>query len=312
MRKLVSTMINRVQPHWAAHILLYHATYSSPPQGFDRGLHNVTPDEMEVQIRWLRRHYDVVSVDQLLTEGRPGRVAITFDDAYRSVFAEAVPRLLAMQVPLTIFISGASLQGRSFWRDKVRYIMSRDLTREFLDYLRGRPGEWRGFTPENFYAASKGAGIDMPTLDGYLGDFLAHAGIPTETLSLWVGDAEELIRDPLITYGNHGTNHYILAALTDEEQERDIHTTHTLLAGLDLPRSRFFSIPFGGPRHVNATTFRILKHLGYRGLLYAQGGCHRFNASGGETDLIAGQRLMAPGTLAELKICLARSFVDAF
>ena len=309
----MSAMINSIQPRYASHILLYHATYQEPPNDIAAGLHNVTPDVIEAQLRWIRRQYDIVPVDQLLADESRGQVAITFDDAYESVFTEAAPRLLAMQVPFTIYVSGAGFQGRCFWRDKARFIMNGDLTAAFIDYLCTRPGEWGDLTPKNFYAASKQPHIDIPAMDGHMDAFLEGEGSAVETPCRWMTDPAKLIRDPLITYGNHGTNHYILAALSDEQQAEEIGHTHALLAGLDIPLSRLFSIPFGGPQHVNATTFAILRRLGYQGMLYAQGRCNRFDAdwkARSRAGLVPGNRLMAPTTLAALKERLAHSFVD--
>jgi hypothetical protein len=90
--------INSLQRHYASHVLLYHSTFSRVPVDLHGHLHNVAPEELYCQLIWLKRHFDVVSVDQALLEPSIGQVAITFDDAYESVFVEAQPVLDALRI----------------------------------------------------------------------------------------------------------------------------------------------------------------------------------------------------------------------
>src|SRR5204862_5118554 len=61
------------------------------------------------QIRWLARHYHVVSISELgggrapAPAGRP-RAVITLDDGYRNVHRVAFPILKARSLPATLFL----------------------------------------------------------------------------------------------------------------------------------------------------------------------------------------------------------------
>jgi peptidoglycan/xylan/chitin deacetylase (PgdA/CDA1 family) len=80
--------------------------------------HTVAPtdlDRFESQMRLLRAHATPVFVDDTQTpNGRPF-VAITFDDAFQSVFDRALPILAKYDIPATIFVPTAYLGGQPGW-----------------------------------------------------------------------------------------------------------------------------------------------------------------------------------------------------
>ncbi len=127
-------VINRFQSYFSSHILLYHSTYNTVPDDLKQELHNVTPDSMYKQIDWVKKYFDIVEVDQLFDEKLNilGKAAITFDDAYQSVFTEVVPVIETLNVPCTIFINGITLSGRPFWRDKIRFVINNSLVDDFM------------------------------------------------------------------------------------------------------------------------------------------------------------------------------------
>jgi peptidoglycan/xylan/chitin deacetylase (PgdA/CDA1 family) len=118
------------------HILLYHATFATVPKDLSRRLHNVAPVELYRQLSWLRRRFRFISIDEWLeSRNRRGTAVVTFDDAYKCVFEEALPVLETLGIPATVFINGITLEGKNQWRDKVRYLISHSLVAEFLEWL---------------------------------------------------------------------------------------------------------------------------------------------------------------------------------
>lgn len=82
---------------------------------------NVTIDQFESHLRHLAENdYNVLPLAEIVRAIRAGEslpprtVAITFDDAYRSVFTEAFPRLKARGWPFTVFVSTGSAGGGNF------------------------------------------------------------------------------------------------------------------------------------------------------------------------------------------------------
>lgn len=65
----------------------------------------VTPERFAEQIRYLRRHYKFVCLDEYeLTSER--QVVVTFDDGYENVYRHGFPLLKKLSIPFEIFING--------------------------------------------------------------------------------------------------------------------------------------------------------------------------------------------------------------
>lgn len=109
-------------------ILLYHHVSQETPAST-----SVTPERFTAHLDYLEDHGFTVMPLQLLLEkalaGGPlpdNAVAITFDDAYRSVFTEAAPRLADRDWPFTVFLASQPLD------DQVPGYMSWQQARELL------------------------------------------------------------------------------------------------------------------------------------------------------------------------------------
>ncbi|MEN6407706.1 MAG: polysaccharide deacetylase family protein [Thermoguttaceae bacterium] len=76
------------------------------------------------QMRWLQRHFDLVSLEesqQRIREGSGSRpcVSITFDDGYADNCREAIPWLVREHVPCTYFVTAQNvLTGEAFPHDQ--------------------------------------------------------------------------------------------------------------------------------------------------------------------------------------------------
>ena len=81
-------------------VLAYHAISDT----WDAGT-TVAPAQIEAQVKYLlRRGYQSVTFERALSAPPPGNVlAVTFDDAHRSVFETAFPILSALGVVATVF-----------------------------------------------------------------------------------------------------------------------------------------------------------------------------------------------------------------
>jgi peptidoglycan/xylan/chitin deacetylase (PgdA/CDA1 family) len=84
-------------------VLCYHAVSERWPADL-----SLTPDALERQVRGLLdRGYRGVTFSEAVAEGEGRRVAVTFDDAYRSVHRLALPILERLGVPATLFVPTA-------------------------------------------------------------------------------------------------------------------------------------------------------------------------------------------------------------
>lgn len=85
-------------------VLCYHAVSESWPEQF-----TVTPAQLRCHLEYfLGRGYRAVTFTEALSDAGSDRiVAITFDDAYRSIFARALPVLEELGIPGTVFVPTA-------------------------------------------------------------------------------------------------------------------------------------------------------------------------------------------------------------
>jgi peptidoglycan/xylan/chitin deacetylase (PgdA/CDA1 family) len=95
------------------------------------------------QICWLKRHFEMVSLDEAQRRIRVGRneracVAITFDDGYADNCREALPLLIDERIPVTYFVSTHHiLTGVPFAHDLARgYPLAPNTPRQIQDLAR--------------------------------------------------------------------------------------------------------------------------------------------------------------------------------
>jgi peptidoglycan/xylan/chitin deacetylase (PgdA/CDA1 family) len=98
----------------SAVVLVYHAVGAAPRT---EPLHNsfVPVDLFEAQMTRLARAGTVVPLDRWLDGAGGRRVAITFDDGYRSVLTHALPVLEGLGLPATVFVPTAHVGDRNRW-----------------------------------------------------------------------------------------------------------------------------------------------------------------------------------------------------
>ena len=169
---IVLTLLNSLQRFYSSHVLLYHSTYRIVPKNIEKKLHNVKPDQLYRQIRWLKKYFDIVTVDEFLDKRKSGYVAITFDDGYESVFTEALPVLESLETPCTVFINGSSLAGKPLWRDKIRYLINKSLVADFLEYFSENSSDATHLTENNFYDMTKNPKINSRKIETFIDMFL--------------------------------------------------------------------------------------------------------------------------------------------
>jgi peptidoglycan/xylan/chitin deacetylase (PgdA/CDA1 family) len=98
-------------------VVVYHAV-GSVRRGAREWNGFIRPDRFAAQMAYLAERRTVVDLDALFehdpSRSRP-RVAITFDDAYRSVLEHAVPVLRRLGLPATFFVPTKWIGTRNVW-----------------------------------------------------------------------------------------------------------------------------------------------------------------------------------------------------
>jgi peptidoglycan/xylan/chitin deacetylase (PgdA/CDA1 family) len=262
--------INKLFNNSSSHILLYHSTFKTIPQDLSGEIHNVTPDEVYKQLKWLKTNFDVVSIDELLSlKDLRGKAAVTFDDAYKSVFSEALPIFNSLNVPCTIFINGCTLDQKVFWRDKVRYLINTLLV---IDFVKSNEDfcQLHEIDASNFYRRTKHHSVNSITVENLIDEFFEDKGISLDSLSFCIDDFSILSSDDLVSYGSHSYSHYVMSSLTKEQQHQEVLKNINLFKIHKIKQSQVFSMPFGDESSFNSTTITLLEQYGYKAFLYSR------------------------------------------
>lgn len=217
---------------------LFHSLFESEEQISSGVMHpqeRLTPSALRVVLEHLLEHgYRFVSMADIVGGSlHSGRYAhITLDDGYANNLV-LVELLHTYRVPATLFVSTNHVdQGKSFWWDVV---------------YRGRHGraDARSVEREITSLASRG----HREIDRYLeSEFGAGALRPQGDLDRPLTAAEllTLARDPLITLGNHTTDHAFLTRCAPDEAESQIAEAQRYLRGVTGVSPESISFPHGG------------------------------------------------------------------
>lgn len=279
-------------------VVVYHSTSRIVPPAANYRIHNVPPVILRKQLSWLKRNFNVVSIDSwFAASDTAGTAAITFDDGYESVFREALPILFELGLPATLFICGRMLEGGVFWRDKQRYLIRSGLVDDFLEFAAGS-GLFTHLTGDfDFFAASCSSRINSARLNRWLDRFLQERGL-SEELDIYRNifrHADCLVDHPLIAYGNHGYEHYVMSSLEPWQQKEELMRMECLLDSLHVRRSRIFCLPFGKDKCANDATLDICAEMEFKGLLYCRMKQPRDLWRDGSGPVKTGERWLMPG-----------------
>lgn len=265
-------------------IVLYHAlSQADGAASRPSHIHSVSQSCLHAQLSLLKQHFTIVPVDEIAARVDLGRsvlglAAVTFDDGYRSVLDLGLPVLEDLRVPATFYLSGRVVQDGQFWRDKLRFVVSLNATRDFLDFASRLHPVFGRMRPHELYAGTKDPTlIRSKDVDAALDAFLEakmlvpEYGRHTENAYATEEDLASLDSE-VLTIGNHSWHHYVLATQTSTELRQDIEACASLLRRCGQPTSSLFSIPFGGPDSFSPESVRVIRDAGYTGLLLSTAG----------------------------------------
>lgn len=120
--------------------LLYHAV-EDQPDSYTAGLGmSTSPRVFRRHLDYYQRHYNVVSMSELVRGHIPPRAAVlTFDDGYSSVGDHAVPALEERGMPATVYLIGKAVQGDMVWVNQLNHALNR-YPRVTMTIINSMPG----------------------------------------------------------------------------------------------------------------------------------------------------------------------------
>jgi peptidoglycan/xylan/chitin deacetylase (PgdA/CDA1 family) len=257
-------------------ILMYHQIHqgqADPVENFD-GL-SVELNDFVRQMRYLARHYQVISLEQGLERSSTSahRAVIAFDDAYASFHHFAYPVLRALGLPATVFVPTDFIEGRMqiMWWDRLRQIVSRTQERTLSVFYRNRPHVFPVHSQTEKQQTLRRLGADLRLLsveeqDVVLAALREELRIGDMTagerhLPLSLSQMREMAARS-ITFASHGQSHRSFLSLSLEEIAQEVRGSKATLEGwLDRPVT-WFSYPFGD---FDQRSVALLAGAGYEG-----------------------------------------------
>ncbi len=264
--------------------MLFHACYPEPPEQLGKGLHNITPIQLHDLLMQLQKIFRFVSVDEFAAaREQHGLACVSFDDGYKSVFEQALPVLQTLGIPSTVFVNSAMLDGKVFWRDRVRVLQNLGLVEDFEVFSAVAAGD----PAHSFYRRSKHPAVNSAAVDHALRQYFADRSIPGAESQAVIDGIKWLRPLPGISYGNHSHSHYVLSSLNEEQQYQEIARCQERLESVPGIRlSETFSIPFGELRDFNTSTLSAITELGYRSIALSRHRLQDHNHSMGGLQVV--------------------------
>ncbi len=221
-------------------VLLYHRIASSQRDPYHI---TVTPEHFEEQIRWLSKHYPILSFEEDWSGVSEPSIVISFDDGYADNYQNALPILKRYGAPAVFFISTGLLgTPEAFWWDRLFLVINKQpgiqLLKEhsrlkaMLPYDRQRELARLENSRERDEFVEKSSGA----LQG--SDFDGLRSLKKEELQAMAGE-------PLVSIGAHTVSHPALPSLLPELQREEIMGSKAFLEELTGKRIVSFSYPYG-------------------------------------------------------------------
>jgi peptidoglycan/xylan/chitin deacetylase (PgdA/CDA1 family) len=236
----------------------------------------LSPDVFEAQMRFLKKEYRIVSLEQICqglqepTTAEPS-VAITFDDGYRDVFRHAFPILRKYGIPATVFLIADSVDtGRASWYDRIflaLQVMPAGRLEVELDRLRC------------FQLTSRGsrlcAAADIISCLRKLpnerrkeccADLEGRAELPTKELEgrMLNWEQVQIMQNAGVTFGSHTVTHPVVSRLTSAEMEYELSESKKRLETRLGTPVLDFAFPFGHQEECGVEATGLLRRYGYR------------------------------------------------
>ena len=263
-------------------ILMYHRITPNHLPYLDLA---VAPEIFERQIRYLKKHYHILSFNDLKKPSyfeslKKDGVIITFDDGYRDNFTYGFPIFRKYNIPALIFlITGFVGTDRIIWYDRLNVILTIGAgSYDEKKVMRaGIPDDAKAII-KAYYAAQKGfkkvilAGLiekwrwlENDVREAYLSETaksLNAVAFQGERLMLnW--DEVAYMSKRGIDFAPHTVNHPVLSDLTFEEAEKEILDSKKAVENVTGKSAFVFAYPYGKKRHYSEETVAILKRNGF-------------------------------------------------
>lgn len=118
-------------------VLLYHRVVSESQRNGSAPEMTITPEMFAAQLHYLKKHYNVISIDEFLTDhggtqkapNAPPKLLLTFDDGWKDNYLNAFPILSQYKLHALIFLTTDYIGAdRIFWPERFTQVLHKIMT----------------------------------------------------------------------------------------------------------------------------------------------------------------------------------------
>jgi len=236
----------------------------------------VKPSEFDAQMRYVKKHYRVVSLEQLCRELREvplvePTIAVTFDDGYRDLYTHAFPALQKYEIPATIYLIGRCMEtGEAPWYDRI-FVALKNAPGDTLEVELDCPRRFElGPARARLYAAWQIVcylrSISERSRRAWCARFEQTVGVRHAELEERMLNWEQVreMHKGGVSFGAHTMSHPAVSQLDPSEFDEELLRSKRLLEErLGVPVFDF-AYPFGKPADQSSVAEEFLAHSGYR------------------------------------------------
>lgn len=272
-------------------VLNYHRVGNSESTPYDPTVYSATAEELRLQMEYVQRHCQVVSLGEVLgwieRGTKPAKrtcyVLVTFDDAYIDNYEIAFPILKLVGIPAVFFVPTAFTgTARLTWWDEIAYQLKRTERRRFtLSYPDTLEVDLDSRTLIQELGAVLGLYKEPATKDGdrFLQD-LAHAcdlPRPDSTAERCFCDWDELraMLQSGMAVEAHTHTHPVLSQISADAQMEELVTCRDLLKEHLGIAPDTIAYPVGMRNSFTEETENAARRAGFRAAFSFYGGTNR-------------------------------------
>lgn len=259
----------------AAVIFLFH-TVEKEWSPWTCGHRYITPvNQFKKQIRYIKKHFDVVSTSKLVnilrhnSFGERDIAAIHFDDGFDSYADIALPVLKEEGITSTVFLVYNMVIGDIPIRNKLAFCLNVGGKKDFFKTLKplfkkfsGKEEELKNMNVSGFLSWSKN-NFDSEH-DAIVHEYFQSILKPTVYKSPFMDleGVNSIVDDPFVEIGSHTLTHSMLSSLSESDQYREIIQGHNKIENLIKRKTDFFAYPYGGIPHFTEVAKKIAQENG--------------------------------------------------
>jgi len=230
----------------------------------------ITPEKLEsILLFFLKNKFDIIPAHQvenyMNSQNNRPFVVFTFDDGYADNLDFAYPIFKKHNVPFSIFLTTAYIQGTRYPYEFLIENFITDVNHFSFNF------ENKEFTFKNLNDNDKskvfnliynivkdnnnGKNIDR-IQELIFGKYLQNNYKTIKIIEPQI--VRELSCDSIVSFGLHTINHYVMSQLSYQEQLDEIYISKDYLRTLDIDIHTTMAYPYGGKNDINADTLKIM------------------------------------------------------